>query len=112
MAKMNRRPRALSRSAIPAGTDAGTPDLLSIVEAAYSMDGPSRAWMGRLLEAAERSIGEGLGGFASIFNANPDGTIAIDRDSAAVVHQPEEVIHAIFDGLTHAPPGWLSAYIN
>jgi len=68
--------------------------------------------MGRLLEAAERSIGEGLGGFACIFNANPDGTIAIDRGSAAVVHQSEEVIHAIFDGLTQAPPGWLSAYIN
>jgi len=95
-----------------AATAEGTPDLLSIVEAAYSMDGPLRAWTARLLKAADRSLGQGLGGFACIFDANPDGTIAIDRGTAAVVRQPLEVAQAIFDGLTGAPPGWLSAHLK
>jgi len=89
-----------------------TSDLLSIVEAAYTIDGPLQAWTGRLLEATSLSIDNGLGGFACTFNANPEGTIAIDRGSAAVVHQPPEIVDAIFDGLTQAPPGWLSAYLK
>jgi DNA-binding CsgD family transcriptional regulator len=89
-----------------------TPDMLSIVEAAYCLDGSSQTWMGRLLAAAEQSIGSGLGGFACAIEAKPNGTLSFDRGSAAVVHQAPETIDAIFEGLTEGPPGLLSAYIK
>jgi DNA-binding CsgD family transcriptional regulator len=89
---------------------AGMPDMLSIVEAAYAVEAPVRDWTGGLLSATNSSIGTGLGGFACEFHANADGTMAIDRTSAAALNQPPETVNAIFDGLTHAPPGWLSSY--
>jgi DNA-binding CsgD family transcriptional regulator len=87
------------------------PDLLSIVEAAYSVDCPASSWTDRLLGAADGAIGAGLPGFASMFEAHPDGTITIDRDSAAGLRQPLAAFQPIFDGLTSAPPGWLSSYL-
>jgi len=93
------------------GTSQGASDVLSIVEAAYALEGPQQRWAQRLLEAADRSVGRGLGGFACAFDANsPDGTVAIDRRSAAIINQSVETVHAIFDGLTQAARGWLSAY--
>ncbi len=41
----------------------------------------------------------------------PDGTFAFDRRSAAIINQSAETVHAIFDGLTQAAPGWLSTYL-
>jgi DNA-binding CsgD family transcriptional regulator len=92
-------------------TNSGSFDVLSMVEAAYSLDGPPRQWTQRLLEVADRSIGRGLGGFACPFAANTDGTFTMDRKSAAFINQPEEMVYAILDGLTQAAPGWLSAYL-
>jgi DNA-binding CsgD family transcriptional regulator len=89
-----------------------TPDLLSIVGAAYAVDTSIPEWIRGLLNAADESIGTGLAGFACLFRANDDGTIAIDRASHAVVRQAPESVSAIFDGLTHAPPGWLSTYVS
>jgi DNA-binding CsgD family transcriptional regulator len=91
-----------------------TPDLdvLSIVEAAYSIDGSLPAWTAGLLHAADRALGGRLGAFACGFRSQADGRIVIDRASAAVVRQAPEVLGAIFDGLTGAPPGWLSSYLT
>jgi DNA-binding CsgD family transcriptional regulator len=94
-----------------AGTKKATSDVLSIVEAAYCLEEPQKQWAQRLLEVADRSVGRGLAGFACAFDASRmDGTVAIDRASAAIINQPVELVHAIFDGLTLAAPGWLSPY--
>jgi DNA-binding CsgD family transcriptional regulator len=96
-----------------AGTSKGTSDVLSIVEAAYSLDDPQKQWAQRLLEVADRSVGRGLAGFACAFDASrTDGIVTIDRESAAIINQPVELVHAIFDGLTLAAPGWLSRYFS
>ncbi len=80
--------------------------MLSIVEAAYVLEGSQQQWAQRMLEATDRSIGRGLGGFACAFDASsPDGIVTIDRPSAAIINQPVEMVHAIFDGLTKAAPG-------
>ena len=93
------------------GTNKRTSDVLSIVEAAYSLEEPQKQWAQRLLEEADQCVGRGLAGFACTFDANStDGTVAIDRRSAAIINQPVETVHAIFDGLTQAAPGWLSTY--
>jgi DNA-binding CsgD family transcriptional regulator len=42
----------------------------------------------------------------------PDDTITIDRSSAAIVWQDPALVGKIFDGLTHAPPGWLAGYLS
>jgi DNA-binding CsgD family transcriptional regulator len=42
----------------------------------------------------------------------PDYTMTIDRSSAAIVWQAPELVERIFDGLTHAPPGWLAAVLK
>jgi DNA-binding CsgD family transcriptional regulator len=86
--------------------------MLSIVEAAYAVDAPAQTWTGGLLEAADRSISSGLGGFACGFRGNVDGTISIDVPSASVANLAPEMAKAIFDGLTRAPPGWLSSYTS
>jgi DNA-binding CsgD family transcriptional regulator len=93
------------------GTNKASFDVLSIVEAAYSLEGPQQQWTQRLLEVADRSVGRGLAGFACGFGANADGTFAFDRRSAAIINQSEETVHAIFDGLSQAAPGWLSTYL-
>lgn len=93
------------------GTNKATFDVLSIVEAAYVLEAPPQRWAQNLLEVADRSVGRGLAGFACAFDAsNTDGTVVIDRGSAAIINQPLELVHAIFDGLTQAAPGWLSRY--
>lgn len=93
------------------GTRKKTSDVLSIVEAAYSVEEPQKQWAQRLLEVVDRSVGRGLAGFACTFDASSaDGTVAIDRGSAAILNQPVGLVHAIFDGLTQAAPGWLSTY--
>src|SRR5882724_3945392 len=94
------------------GRTGKSPDLLSMVEAAYVVDAPTLEWTSGLLQAAERSIGAGLGGFACSFRGNADGTISVDRASAAVASQTPETMNAIFDGLTYAPPGWLASYTS
>jgi len=94
------------------GTTHASFDVLSIVEAAYSLEGSQQQWTQRLLEVAERSVGQGLAGFACAFDANStDGGVAFERGSAAVINQSTEMVHAIFDGLTQAAPGWLSNYL-
>ena len=80
------------------------------VEAAYAVDAPAQAWTGGLLEAADQWMSTGLGGFACGFRGNADGTISIDSPSASVSNLTPEVANAIFDGLTRAPPGWLSSH--
>jgi DNA-binding CsgD family transcriptional regulator len=97
---------------MPTPTNEGTSDLLSIVEAAYAMDVPLHDWTRGLLEATDRSMGLGLAGFACSFNANLDGTFAIDRGTVAAVRQPLEMLDMILDGLMRAPPGWLSSYLK
>jgi DNA-binding CsgD family transcriptional regulator len=83
-----------------------------MVEAAYAVDTSTPEWTRGLLDAADRSMGSGLGGFACLFQVKGDGTLAIDRTSHAVVRQAPEIVSAIFDGLAHAPPGWLSTYMS
>jgi DNA-binding CsgD family transcriptional regulator len=95
-----------------ARTFAALTDVLPIVEAAYAIDATLRAWVQRLLDAAEVSVGEGLGGFACVFRASGNGTLAVDRSSAAVLPRSTAALDAIFDGLTHAPCGWLSSYLR
>jgi DNA-binding CsgD family transcriptional regulator len=87
-------------------------DLLSIVEAAYRVDVPRQEWTTGLLDAVDRTLGVGLGGFACPFRAQPDDSVAFDRSSAAIVWQAPEVVNRIFDGLTHAAPQWLSSYLR
>src|SRR4051812_20557973 len=90
----------------------GSPDVLSVVEAAYSIDTPLRDWTFGMLQAADRTIGAGLGGFACTFRATPEKTLGIDTASAAALGVPDEVLSAIFAGLTQAPPGWLLSYFS
>jgi DNA-binding CsgD family transcriptional regulator len=87
-------------------------DLLSIVEAAYCLDGSVERWTTGLLDAADRAVGSQIGGFACLFRANTDDTLSIDRSSAAIVWQGPEMVQRIFDGLTQRRPGWLSAHLR
>lgn len=92
--------------------DRDRPDVLPIVEAAYAIDAPLRAWVQRLLESADISVGEGLGGFACVFRASSNGTLAIDRSSAAVLPQLTDTSNAILDGLARARCRWLSSHLQ
>ena len=89
-----------------------SPDLLSMVEAAYSVDALTRDRTSGLCRPPSDRVhlGAGLGGFACSFRGKADGTISVDRTSTAVAGQTPETMNAIFDGLTCAPPGWLSSY--
>ena len=107
------RAMSTSRSPHPFSARPGAvSDFLSIVEAACAVESPVADWTMGLLYAADRSIGTGRSGFACHFRAKDDGTIAIDRSSTAIVGQAPEAVSAIFDGLTRAPPGWLSSYMK
>lgn len=98
--------------AVTVNNKAKIQDLLSVVEAAYSVDLPAQQWTTGVLDAADRVFGNKLGGFACSFRATPNDTITIDRSSAAIVWQDPALISRIFDGLTQAPPGWLSGYLK
>src|SRR5579862_9280276 len=87
---------------------ANAPDIVSIVEAAYVVDGSAQEWATRILGAATRSLGAGRGGFTCEFRLNHDGTLAIDRASAAVIHRKAEMVSALFESLTQAPLGCLA----
>jgi DNA-binding CsgD family transcriptional regulator len=106
MTPMAMKERARSRLAKPA------PDILSIIEAAYAVEASTQEWTRGLLDATARALGAGLGGFACEFRATTGGGFVLDRTSAALANLAPEMATTIFDGLTSAPPGWLSSYLS
>lgn len=95
-----------------ATTRTGKPDLLSIVEAAYCLDGSLQQWKTGVLDATDRAIGSQLGGFACSFRAKPDDTVTLDRSSTAIVWQAPELIEKILDGLINMPQTWVSTHLE
>ena len=87
-------------------------DLLSVVEAIYTFDADRPTWLASVLEAADGALGHGLSALACAFRALPDGTIIIDTSSAAAQRHPPHELNAILNGLSAAPPGWLSRYFR
>jgi len=87
-------------------------DLLSIVEAVYALESSSEKWMDDLLGAVDDVLGMGLPAIAFGVQAHQNGTLTIDRSLAAARRHPPQVVEAILDGLSSAPPGWLKAYVR
>jgi DNA-binding CsgD family transcriptional regulator len=92
----------------PSARATSAPDLASIVEAAYAVDGSAQEWAARILGAAHRSLGAGRGGFTCELQLNEDGTLAIDRGSAAVIRHKAERLSALFESLPRALSGFLA----
>jgi DNA-binding CsgD family transcriptional regulator len=86
--------------------------VLSMVEAAYAVECSTQEWTAGILQAADGAIGAGLSGFACTFRKTKEDTLAIDRSTASSLKHPEAELSAIFNGISHAPPGWLSAYLT
>jgi DNA-binding NarL/FixJ family response regulator len=97
-------PRSGKRGAKPA-------DLLSIVEVAYDVESSQSDWVRGLLDATDRLLRTDLGGFACVFRADR-GVLGVEPASHAIVRQAPETVTTILDALTHAPPAWVSRYVD
>jgi DNA-binding CsgD family transcriptional regulator len=87
-----------------------SPDLLSIVEAAYSIDAPDRAWAENMLKAVDRAVGAGVGAFACEFEEQAHGTIAINRPSVVSLGVNDDMLEGILSHHATAPAGLLSRH--
>jgi DNA-binding CsgD family transcriptional regulator len=81
-------------------------DGLAIISAAYSFSSTLKQWITELLRVTDRSMGVGLPGFACVFQA-ANGTISIERTSAAALRLAPDSLRSIFDSITSGRPAWV-----